>query len=173
MIVAVIILNVVLIAMVIGGFCVKSKWDPKSANTKPQSAIIHAIESANKIAKERGWEKTFWAFDIHGTIIKPNYKYGNVPKEFYPYAKQTLQLLSKRDDIVMILYTCSHPHEIEEYLKMFAEHDIYFKHINENPDVKTEGYGCYDKKFYFNVLFEDKAGFNPNEDWQKVYNLHK
>jgi hypothetical protein len=25
----------------------------------------------------RNWDKTYWAFDIHGTILKPNYTYGN------------------------------------------------------------------------------------------------
>ena len=73
----------------------------------------------------------------------------------------------------MFLYTCSHPHEIEEYLALFKKFDIDFKYVNENPEVKTEkeGYGNYDKKPYMNVLFEDKAGFNPETEWQEVYDL--
>lgn len=124
---------------------------------------------------KRNWEKTYWFFDIHGTILKPNYSYGNTPTEFYPYAKETLQFLSKLSDIDMIIYTCSHPHEIEEYVKLFADNNIQFKFINENPEVATQldGYGCYDKKPYMNVLFEDKAGFDPEVEWKEVLEYMK
>lgn len=121
----------------------------------------------------RNWDRTFWAFDIHGTILKPNYTYGNTPDEFYPMAKETLQLISKLSDVVMFLYTCSHPHEVDEYLTLFKVNDIHFKYVNENPEIPTQtnGYGNYDKKPYMNVLFEDKAGFDPMIDWQEVYDL--
>jgi hypothetical protein len=134
--------------------------------------IIKAIEKSFSEAKRKGWDKTFWAIDIHGTIIKPNYQAGNIPKEFYPFAKETLQLISKRSDVCLILYTCSHPWEIVEYNKMFSENEINFKYVNENPEVETDpqGYGNYEKKMYFNVLFEDKAGFDP-ADWQRIYNF--
>ena len=119
----------------------------------------------------RNWDKTYWVFDIHGTILKPNYEYGNIPKEFYPLAKETLQMISEMKDVVMILYTCSHPHEIEQYIEYFEENNIHFDYINENPDITTnlEGYGNYDKKPYMNVLFEDKAGFNGDTDWEDVF----
>jgi hypothetical protein len=121
----------------------------------------------------RNWDRTFWAFDIHGTILKPNYTYGSTPDEFYPMAKETLQLISKLSDVVMFLYTCSHPHEVDEYIALFESNDIHFKYVNENPEVltQTNGYGNYDKKPYMNVLFEDKAGFDPMTDWQEVYAL--
>jgi hypothetical protein len=124
---------------------------------------------------KRNWNETYWAFDIHGTILRPNYTYGNTPDDFYPMAKETLQLISERSDIIMFLYTCSHPHEIEEYLKLFKKFNINFKYVNENPEVKTDmsGYGNYDKKPYMNVLFEDKAGFDPENDWKEVYYLLK
>lgn len=123
--------------------------------------------------KERGWDKTYWAFDIHGTILKPNYQYGNTPDEFYPLAKECLQLISKLPDVCMFLYTCSHQHEIQEYLDLFEANDIHFEYVNENPEVPTQvdGYGCYDKKPYMNVLFEDKAGFDPMTEWGEVLSL--
>jgi len=134
-------------------------------------SILKAIAINHFENKEkRGWDKTFWFFDIHGTILKPNYKYGNTPKDFYPYAKETLQFLSKLPDVCMVIYTCSHQHEIEEYLELFKQFDIQFQYVNENPEVLTEkdGYGCYDKKPYMNVLFEDKSGFDPESDWKLV-----
>jgi hypothetical protein len=126
-----------------------------------------------QLKKERNWDKVYYAFDIHGTILKSNYKHGDIPKEYYPYAKKTLQYICRLPDIVSFLYTCSHPHEIEQYLTFFREDDIFFKYVNENPEIETDttGYGCYDKKPYMNVLFEDKAGFNPEKDWKKVYKL--
>jgi hypothetical protein len=32
-------------------------------------------------------------------------------------------------------------------------------------------FGFYEQKFYFNVLFEDKAGFDPMREWKEVYDL--
>lgn len=126
-----------------------------------------------ELKEKRNWDRTYWAFDIHGTILRPNYTYGNTPDDFYPMAKETLQFISKLPDVVMFLYTCSHPHEIDEYLELFKKFDINFSYVNENPEVKTEkeGYGNYDKKPYMNVLFEDKAGFDPETEWQMVYDL--
>lgn len=133
--------------------------------------ILRAIHNAFKKAKERGWNKTFWAIDIHDTIVEGNYKTNDIPTQFYPFAKETLQLLTQRDDVKLILFTCSHPHEIEQYIKLFEENEIHFDYINENPEVQTDldSYGNYDKKFYFNVLMDDKAGFNPMLEWEPIY----
>ena len=132
--------------------------------------ITKAMQKAFDLAKERSWEKTYWAFDIHETIIIPNYKYGDIPKEFYPFAKEVMQTISNREDICLIMYTCSHPNEIKEYLKLFEENGIKFEYINRNPEVQSEGYGYYEDKLYFNVLFEDKTGFDANIDWINVKN---
>ncbi len=135
-------------------------------------SITHAIKNCFKIAKERKWVgSVYFSFDIHDTIIVPNYKVGDIPTDFYPEAKEVLQMINDRPDIDMIMYTCSWPKEIEEYLRFFESQGINFKYVNENPDVKSEGYGCYDKKFYCNVLFEDKAGFDPKKDWERVRKL--
>ena len=135
--------------------------------------VLKAISNFYKDKKKRNWDRGYFFFDIHGTILKPNYSFGNTPTEFYPYAKETLQLISKMPDIVMCIYTCSHPHEIKEYTKLFEENNIHFKYINENPEVETQvdGYGCYDKKPYMNVLFEDKAGFDAESEWSEVLEL--
>jgi hypothetical protein len=42
--------------------------------------------------------------------------------------------------------------------------------VNKNPEVKSTTYGYYEDKPYFNVLFEDKAGFDATEDWFLVGN---
>lgn len=134
--------------------------------------IINAIQTCVKLIVERKWDKVYWAFDLHGTILVPNYKAGQIPTEFYPDARETLQLISKMNNVCMIMYTCSHPHEIEQYLEFFKKNDINFKFVNENPEVVDGAYGYYRDKFYFNVLFEDKAGFMTTE-WHEVNSFIK
>ncbi len=87
-------------------------------------AIINSF--AYKITKN--WDTMYWAFDIHGSILKPNYTYGSTPDEFYPMAKETLQLISNYQMVVMFLYTCSHSNEVAEYVKLFETH-IHFKYV--------------------------------------------
>lgn len=81
----------------------------------------------------------------------------------------------KREDIIMIMFTSSYPAEINYYNGVFKHFDIHFKYINENPDINSSkgNFGHYDKKFYFNVLFENKCGFNPETEWYQVYSLLK
>lgn len=133
--------------------------------------ITRAIENCIRLADEKGWDKTYWAFDIHGTILKPNYRRDVISHEFYPRAKEVMQALSQRTDIVRILYTCSYPHEIEQYITYFAGFGIHFHHINSNPGVVSGGYGYYVNKFYVNVLMEDKAGFDGETDWFEIEKL--
>jgi hypothetical protein len=137
--------------------------------------VIKAIEKVFQDRVKRNWDKTYWFFDVHGTILRPNYSYGNTPKDFYPHAKEALQFITSCPDIVCVIYTCSHPHEIQEYVNLFKTFDIHFKYINENPEVATQtnGYGCYDKKPYMNVLFEDKAGFDAETEWKDVIEVMK
>ena len=54
--------------------------------------VTRAISNCVAKARNQGWKKTYWAFDIHGTILKPTFESGAVSKEFYPYAKEALQL---------------------------------------------------------------------------------
>ncbi len=133
--------------------------------------ITRAIKTAIAERERKQWEKTYWAVDIHGTMIVPNYVGGVLPEQFYPYAKEVMQRISKREEVTLILYTCSHPHEVEKYLDFFKAHDIHFSYANQNPEAENTAYGCYEHKPYFNVLFEDKCGFDPEQDWKNVANL--
>ena len=128
-------------------------------------SIIKAIRANDKMIKARKWDRSYWFIDIHGTMIKPNWDKENLPKEFYPYAVDVLKILTARPEIILCLYTCSWPKEIEEYKKLFDEHGIVFNYINVNPEVTSSGYGCFDQKPYINVLMDDKAGFDPEQDW--------
>lgn len=127
-------------------------------------SALKAIVNSFKRKEERGWDVLYYYFDIHETILYPDYNNTSELK-FYPYIKEILQYLSKRDDIVLGLYTCSYPDQIEKYLKFFNENEIYFKYVNKNPDAKNTRYGFYEEKPYFSVLFDDKCGLNAEIDW--------
>lgn len=49
--------------------------------------ITRAIKNCLENAKLKGWDKTNWAFDIHGTMLMPTFKTGVVSTVFYPYAR--------------------------------------------------------------------------------------
>lgn len=132
--------------------------------------IEEAIHKTFDLAKAKNWDKTYWAIDIHETLIKPNYSRDEIPTEWYTLALKALKMMSDRADIYTILFTCSHPTEIQKYLEYFKKYDIYFDNINKNPEVKTQenGYGYYEDKMYLNVLMDDKAGFDATTDWKYV-----
>ena len=130
--------------------------------------IIKAIEKALATATDRKWEKTFWALDVHDTILKPNWNSREIPTEFYPCSQEALRLLSERKEVVMFLYTCSHPRDTDQYMKLFKAVDIHFDYVNENPEIPNDELGYYDKKPYFNVLIDDKAGFDPLTEWPTI-----
>lgn len=133
--------------------------------------ICKAITRAFENAKKKNWDKTFWAFDIHETIVKPNWSTEEISTDFYPFAKKTLQAICQRNDITCLLYTCTLPKEIDKYLEFFSKEGIHFQYVNENPEVQSKRYGYFEKKPYFNVLFEDKAGFDAESDWKKVLKI--
>lgn len=122
--------------------------------------------NAFKKAKERGWGKIYIGIDVHGVILEANYS-TDIPTKFLGNAKEVLQRMSLRKDIVLILYTCSFPREIEQYQRLFQENGIHFKYVNENPECYNTAFGDFSKKFYFSVLLEDKSNFKK-ADWVKI-----
>lgn len=124
------------------------------------------IKKAYTNKKAKNWEKVFWTIDVHDTIFYGLYErlQENV---FYPFAKEVLQFLSSKDDVVLILFTCSYEDEIYRIIKYLNCTDIHFDYVNENPEVSNTTYGDYSKKMYCNILLEDKAGFEP-KDWYAI-----
>jgi len=145
-----------------------------------QPALLIWLKKMFKHSEEHQWFETYHAFDIHGVISKPDYrKTEKIGEEFsinyYPYAKETLQLLSQRNDMILFIFSSSYPNEIKEYIEIFEKDKIHFKYINENPEI-SEANGCfgyYEKKPYFNSIWEDKSGFNPDKDWYPIYKYFK
>lgn len=151
------------------------RWLEDIVERQYEPTILKWIKKMFKHAEEKQWFETYWLLDIHGTISIPDYRKTVKNIQYYPYAKETLQLMSERDDIIMIMSTSSYPEEIEVYNKQFKSDNIHFKYINKNPEISSDkGYfGYYVDKYYFNVYFEDKSGFSPNRDWKFLYDYFK
>lgn len=143
-----------------------------------EPSLLKKMREMFEHSRKKQWYETYHAFDVHGVISKPDYrKTEKVGEEFkinyYPYAKELLQWLTKnRPDMVLILFTSSYPKEIERYMEQFKKDGIVFKYVNENPEISEAkgSFGYYDKKPYYNSIWDDKAGFIPETDLEPIYN---
>jgi hypothetical protein len=134
--------------------------------------IIDVIERQFDKQMRQQWYETYWLIDMHGVIIRPNHK-DDLPNrlDFYPFALDSLVLLTNRSDIRMILYTCSYDYQIRHYINLLRLHHIEFDYINENPEIGEGDVGCYDAKPYFDVYLDDKAGFNAEVEWRNIHDF--
>ena len=120
---------------------------------------------------QRKWNRIYWAVDVHETILEGNY-HDDLPK-FLPYAKEALQMISDRSDSCLILYSCLHFKDTLRYRALFEENGIFFEYVNANPEVQNTELANFSGKFYFNILIEDKAGFEPERDWIEIMDTLK
>lgn len=113
------------------------------------------------------WPEVYFVIDLHGTIIPSGKHSGDKTDElhFYPGAEEVLLNLTNRKDIFTILWTSTPWDRLPEVLTFFKTKGIVFTWINENPHAKNTPRSDFSKKFYFNVLLEDRAGFEPETDW--------
>lgn len=129
---------------------------------------VFGIEKAFKIKKERGWDTLYWAIDFHDTLFKAKYD-KDQSVELYPYAGQVLEKLCKSNNI-LIAFSSTPTDKVQKICDYCQDiFGIHFKYINENPEYfpKTD-YADFSKKFYYNVLLDDKAGFDPHTDWELI-----
>lgn len=140
------------------------------------SNIIKSFEDAFGRSKAKGWDRVYVMVDLHGTIFKPCY-HSEEKFEYYPWAKETLQLMTKFRmglfDIKLILWTSSTDESLKPYIRKFQNDLIWFSYINENPEVIAQPTdpksSNFTDKYYFNVGLDDKFGFDPEHDWSEIY----
>ena len=130
-------------------------------------SIAVAFRNAFQRKQEKGWEKIYVIVDIHDTIVRACYDKTEA-YDFFPGAKEALQIMSSRDDICLILWSGSPIEVLEKYQKRFAADSIHFEYLNENPEVENSAFQNFDKKLYFNVGIDDRFGFDPETDWEQV-----
>ena len=134
--------------------------------------IIKSIERAYSLLQERNWDTIYWAIDLHGTCIKSNYVSGEY-EWINEDARKCLELISNLIESKIIIWTSCHQFEFINIDEFFEKNYIFISYINYNPEVSNTKTGCFDKKFYFSVLLDDKAGFDPDTDWKLIYEYLK
>jgi len=127
--------------------------------------ILKPIIKAYQEKYQRKWDTIYFAIDLHGTIIK---KYTGEDIQVYPIAAEVLRAISHIREIVLILFTSTSKEQLKPFFKWCHENDITFKYLNENPECPNNKTGDFSKKFYFNVLIDDRAGFDPETDWAEI-----
>jgi len=134
--------------------------------------IANAIRNAFMKKLKRGWmpwPRLYCAVDLHDVIIPGTYTFNNEGKQPYPYAIEVLQWLTNRKDMCLILFTSSHFVPTLNVRKWLSkEYEIGFDFVNENPECLDNELCCFASKFYFDLMFEDKAGFNGMVDWKNI-----
>lgn len=134
--------------------------------------ITKAVEIAFRKKMTRGWDKwprMYWAIDLHDVIIPGTYTRNNENRQLYPFANEVLQWITHREDMCPILYTSSHKDSIDDILTwLYNDYKIKFDYVNVNPECENHNLCDFSRKFYFDIMLEDKAGFNGMEDWKKI-----
>jgi hypothetical protein len=132
--------------------------------------IYDAVLRAYTEKAQRDWSVLYVAVDLHGTIIE---RYTGDELKVYQDAEDTLKMLSKRSDIVLILYTSTYPENLKSFYDWCSQRGINFKYLNSNPECGNNKTGDFSNKFYFNLLLDDRAGFDPYSDWLEVVEAFK
>lgn len=130
--------------------------------------IIRAFEAAFYRAKENNWDYIVVLVDIHDTIFKATYsKEDNY--EYIGKAKDALQVMTARKDIKIILWSSTFSKI--QYILRLDKDNIIVDAFNRNIDgIENTEIACFDEKPYFNVGIDNAFGFDPERDWDDIYN---
>lgn len=130
--------------------------------------LISYIEKVFNGLNNGSFKCIYIMVDVHNTILKPTFDKKET-FEYFPYAKETLQLLSEKENIKLIMWTSSYDEKIQMYLKHFEENRIIFNFVNENKEYGNVSFACFDTKFYYDIGIDDKFGFDAEHDWKEIY----
>lgn len=133
-------------------------------------SIEKSIKNAVIKKELGGWKKypqLFWVIDLHDTIIKATYDKSGI-MDFFPNSINVLRQLSTREDMVLILWSSTHSGDLEHYLYNMRKLKIEFNCVNSNDYISSDNLRDVTKKLYFDILLDDKAGFNPKKDWYVI-----
>ena len=133
--------------------------------------LIDAIERAYGVMEKRGWDTVYWSIDLHGVCLVSNYEQGGYTwiNKMAPLA---LRIISKMKENKIILWSSAHDEEQDAICRFFHDEGIHVGAFNANPFERNTKTGCFDKKFYFSILLDDKAGFDPDTDWEMIINFY-
>lgn len=130
--------------------------------------LISYIEKVFNGLNNGSFKCIYIMVDVHNTILRPTFDKKET-FEYFPYAKETLQLLSEKENIKLIMWTSSYDEKIQMYLQHFEENGIIFNFVNENKEYGNVSFACFDTKFYYDIGIDDKFGFDAEHDWKEIY----
>lgn len=129
--------------------------------------IVNAIKRAYQVMQERQWDTVYWSIDLHGVCFSSSYERGG-----YSFvnaeAIAALQAISARPESRLILWSSCHLEEQPDIIAFFMAHNIRIDYFNANPEIPNTLTGDFGSKFYFSVLLDDKAGFDPDTAWAEI-----
>ena len=132
--------------------------------------IIGTFEAAFNRAKNQNWDYIVVLVDIHDTIFKACWN-GPENYEYLGKAKETLQLMTKMPNIKLILWSSTYDDKLLEYIHRMSEDNIFWDAVNSNlSNTQNTKLACFDKKLYFSVGIDNAFGFEPEKDWNNIYN---
>lgn len=122
---------------------------------------------------KRKWKTIYWLVDVHGVIIPGSWHRNNDFRFIHNDAIEVLQWISQTKDQRLILWTSSYTEELTKLGDWLFQQGIVVDYINFNPEEKNTEYADFSKKPYFNILIDDKSGFDPMVDWTMIKVLLK
>ena len=120
--------------------------------------------------KAKGYKYWYWAVDVHDVIFKGDYKVESA-LNWVTNAKRALKIINNIPDIKVILYTSTRQDQTQKLIdKIKNETGLEVYAVNKNPDFDTDPQGLceFNGKFCFDLMLDDKAGFDYSNGWEEV-----
>ena len=133
--------------------------------------ILDSINNAYRIMRERKWDTLYWAIDLHGVCLKSTYV-SSQHEWISADAIAGLQAIATQPENKIILWSAVHETEKQAIIDKFSEKGIKITGFNRNPEVFNTSTSNFNEKFYFNVLLDDKAGFDYMTDWNAIIRFY-
>jgi hypothetical protein len=127
--------------------------------------LTQLIEGTYAEKRRKKWDKIYWLIDLHQTIITGDYNRFNTGSKIYPHAKEVLDFLFNSHDNVTIIWTSSYLDSMRDVTNRF---DLKFDYNGENPECANTELCDFSQKPYFNIVLDDKGGFDGNVDWEEI-----
>lgn len=144
--------------------------------------LYKTVVNAYQKAAMRGWDRIYWAIDIHDTLYPSTYQKDEAKtlKPFFGARTLINNLIGYKENVIILWSSLldggkgpNATNDFQPYFDdLFGDYEkaelrdrVFF---NENPLEKDTEYACFAKKFYFNVLLDDKAGFDPEIDFYAI-----
>lgn len=130
------------------------------------SSIINTVKKAYSLISEK-YPLVYWNVDLHGVCFKSNYEnseYLWINDECI----KCLQAITSNPINKLILWSSCHKDEQLKIIQFMKSYNINVDFFNENPLTSNTIYADFSQKYYFSILLDDKAGFEPYIDWEDI-----